>query len=135
MARSSGVVPRTGENSADLRRSLHGDNICSSLWLRLYGEYPLVGGEIVVTAVIMGLSTSISLESGENVPLDLGDRGQVIGGGDLTKCECISDNEYSFEPAYERVGEIDSGDIITEEDFSVSDMRGAIIWDGKLELD
>ena len=61
----------TGENSADLRRSLHGDNICSSLWLRLYGEYPLVGGEIVVTAVIIGLSTSISLESGENVPLDL----------------------------------------------------------------
>ena len=25
------------------------------------------------------------LESGENVPLDLGDTGQHIGGGDLTK--------------------------------------------------
>ena len=68
---SSTYLQLTGENSADLRRSLHGDNICSSLWLLLYGEYPLVGGDIVVTAVIMGLSTSISLESGENVPLDL----------------------------------------------------------------
>ena len=54
----------------------------------------------------------------------LGDKGQLIGGGDLTKCECISDKEYSFEPAYERVGEMDSGDINTE-DFSTSD--GAII--------
>ena len=46
-----------------------------------------------------GLSTSISLESGEKVPLDLGDRGQLTGGGDLTKWLWISDNEYSLDPA------------------------------------
>ena len=62
----------------------------------------------------------------------LGDNGQVTGGGDLTKCECISDKEYSLDPAQERVGEMDSGDIITEDFSAISE--GAMIG-GVLELD
>jgi hypothetical protein len=57
-----------------------------------------------------------SLESGEKVPVDLGESGHVTGGGDLTKREWISVSEYSSLPAYDLVGDIESGDIITEDD-------------------
>ena len=55
------------------------------------------------------------LESGENVPLDLGDTGQHIGGGDLTKRAWISVKEYSFP---ELVGLMDSSGDITAEDLN-----------------
>ena len=68
---------------------------------------------LLLEVISIGLSTSMSLESGENVPLDLGDMGQLTGGGDRTRCVCISDSEYSL--LYERVGDIESGDITTED--------------------
>ena len=49
------------------------------------------------------------------MPLDLGDTGQHIGGGDLTKRAWISVKEYSFP---ELVGLMDSSGDITAEDLN-----------------
>ena len=49
------------------------------------------------------------------MPLDLGDTGQHIGGGDLTKRAWISVKEYSFP---ELVGLKDSSGDITAEDLN-----------------
>ena len=51
------------------------------------------------------------------MPLDLGDTGQHIGGGDLTKRAWISVKEYSFP---ELVGLMDSSGDITAEDLNES---------------